>query len=383
MTKSFGVGPILAGLWLVTACAPTPPSVEEHLAKTRVDPAALAAGDAATGDERVVAEFEGGRLTVADVRRWTEGWTEFDRIRYQSADRKRELVQELVALELLAREALTAGYDQRPDVLALLKREVARRYLDDKVAARVTLRDVSDADVQAYYDTHRVEYLVPETRRLRHLVVAREGLARQARSELDTALPADDPVAGLAAWERIGEQYNEDRETRALGGDLGWVDAAGHVRGTVRDARVCEALAAAVFAVEGGWGVAGPVLCEPKWELGLVTEVRPARQQPLEEVTSRIRNRLLQERREVAKRALIDQLRSRAGVKLDEAALKALEPAAEPGTTPRVRLPSIHRLSASPSALPMLRPTVPTKARALDEATRKKLIEEQTGRMHR
>lgn|GEM_PF-3005202 len=376
-------GPFLAVLWFATACAPKPPSIEEHLAKTRVDPAVRTSSDAGTGDDRVVAEFAGGRLTVADVRRWTDGWTEFDRIRYQSPDRKRELVQELVALELLAREALTAGYDKRPDVLALLKREVARRYLDDKVASQVTLKDVSEPDVQAYFDAHRAEYLVPETRRLRHLVVAREALARQVRTELDAAIPAGDPVAGLAAWERVGEQYNEDRETRALGGDLGWVDATGSVRGTVRDAHVCAALAEAVFAVEGGWGVAGPVRCDDKWELGLVTEVRAARQQPLDEVASRLRNRLLQERREAARRELIDQLRSQAGVTIDEAAVQALEPAAAPGTKPRVKLPSIQNLSATPAALPMLRPTVPVKTRQLDDATKKALIEEQAGRVHR
>jgi len=323
----------------IWACRPKPPSVQEHLSRVRVDPHALqraAAED--SGDERVVAEFAGGSLTVSDVRRWTDDWTEYDRIRYQTPDRKKELVQQIVALELLAQEALKNGYDRRPDVVSMLKREVARRYLADRVAGSVSLKDISDDEVQRLYDTHRADYVVPETRRVRHVVLGREALAKQVRAELDAAFAAAGQGAGLGEWERLAEQYNEDRETRAVGGDLGWIDAQAHVRGSVRDLSVCPALATAAFAVEGGWGLAGPVACDQRFEIGLVVEVRPARQQPLDEVTSRIRNRLLQERRESAKRALIGGLRQRAGVTFDEAALGAVEPPR--ADVPRIQVPA-------------------------------------------
>ena len=318
----------LASALALVACRPEPPSVEQHLARVRVDPNAASKGadGEIAGDDRLVAEFAGGRLTVADVRRWTDDWTEYDRIRYQSPDRKKELVQQIVALELLAREALKDGYDRRPDVVTLLKREVARRYLDDRVAGQVTLKDIPDAEVATFYEGHRADYVSPETRRVRHVRVGRESLARQVRAELDASFAAVGQGAALSEWERLGETYNEDRDTRALGGDLGWIDAEGRIRGSVRDARVCATLATAAFGVEGGWGLAGPVECDGHWEIGLVVEVRPARQQPLDEVTSRIRNRLLQQRREAAKRALIDQLRGEAGVTVDEAALEALKP---------------------------------------------------------
>lgn len=377
--------PALLCVLVFQACAPEPPSIVEHVAHARVDPVSGSAEGSADGgaaDARVVAEFSGGKLTIADVRRWTDSWSEYDRMRYQSPDRKRELVQEIVALELLAGEAIRAGYDQRPEVLAMLKREVARRYLDDRAAGSVSLKDIPDAEVQAFYEGHRADYVTPETRRVRHLVVGREALARQVRAELDAELVAAAHDAGVRVFEAFVTKYSEDRDTRGAYGDLGWVDASGRVRGTVRDSSVCADLAAAAFAVPDGWGPVGPVACGASWVVGLVVEVRPQRQQPFDEVSSRVRNQLLQERREASKRALIDQLREQAGVRIDEAALKALEAPgrAEPS---RLRLPSVRRLGTNPATLPMLRPAVHAKVKDLDEATKRALIEEQAGKVHR
>lgn len=376
--------PALLFVLALDACAPEPPSVEEHLATTRVDPlitaAEGAAEDAAT-DARVVAEFAGGKLTIADVRSWTDAWSQYDRMRYQSPDRKRELVQEIVALELLAGEALRAGYDRRPEVLAMLKREVARRYLDDRVASSVSLKDISDADVQAFYEGHRADYVTPETRRVRQILVGRETLARQVRAELDAELASADREAGQRAFDGLVAKYSEDRDTRGANGDLGWLDAAGRVRGTVRDSTACAALAEAAFTGPDAWGPVGPVACDEKWVVALVIEVRPQRQQPFNEVASRLRNQLLQDRREASKRLLIDQLRQQAGVRLNEEALKALE---VPGRAERsrLRLPSVPRLGTNPATLPVLRPAVHAKVKDLDEATKRALIEEQAGRVH-
>jgi hypothetical protein len=399
MMKSFAA---LSLVLLIGCSKPEKVSVEEHLKTTGV-PGGLAtqaslgitpgtpqAGAAADGaSHTVVARYEGGTLTDADVREWIAHLNEVDRIRYQSTDKKRELVKEIVAMELLAREALEQGYGEREDLRLLLKIEVARRFLEDRVQQSVTLKDISEEDVTAYYAAHRAAFIRGETRQVSRIVVASEALARQVRAELDASLVGASPDARVALFKKARRRYTEETGGKEDKGVVGWIDATGIVRGIVERKRVCRDVARAAFDLPGeGTGegagegsVAGPIACDGQQVILFVDGRRPPVQMDRAQVASRIKNTLLQERKEAAKAALIKDLVSASKIQIHDEGLKAFAkpapPAAAERPSPRFRPPSLLRQGASLKGMKPIRAEASRSFERMSPERRKALLDEQ------
>src|SRR5688500_7107932 len=63
---------------------------------------------------RVVAKVGERNITLGDFAASLEHMDQFDRLRYQSPERRLELLQEMVRVQLLADEATAKGYDKEP-----------------------------------------------------------------------------------------------------------------------------------------------------------------------------------------------------------------------------------------------------------------------------
>lgn len=393
---------VLLSVALLACSKPSKVPVEEHLKTTRLpgsvashvddgDKAGASAKGAAAGaagatskdDDTVVARYDGGQLTVAGVRHWIEHLTEIDRIRYQSADTKRELVQEIVSMELLAREALDQGYGEKEELRLLLKMEVARRYLEDRVRQSVSLKDIRPEDVDAYYREHRAEFIRGETRRLSRIVVASEALARQIRSEIDAELGEGAGDKGVAVFGKALQRYTEEIQGRRDKGVVGWIDVAGLVHGIVERRQVCEDAAKAAFAVPAEGGIAGPVACEGKYSILLVDGRRAPVQLSRKEVASRIKNRLLQARKEAAKREIIKGLVAGAEIQIHDERLRALAPLRarkSPSAGPKpsgFRPPSLLKHGASMKGMKPIRAETSRSFERLDPQKKKAILDEQ------
>jgi parvulin-like peptidyl-prolyl isomerase len=371
----------LCALGLVACVKPSKVSVEEHVRSSQVAVTSVAKPTPDKGPrpdqghDKIVATWDSGTVSLADMGRWGRALSEFDRMRYQSDDRKKELLTEIISLELLAGEAISAGYDERPDVRLLMKLEVARRFLEDKVKDQVSLKDITEEAVWAYFDTHRAEFLLPETRRAWHVLVSGEAVARRVRSELLQAA-AQAPDSLEASFIRAVKQYSEDQATRIADGELGYIDARGEVHGIVRRQTVCPELARAVFSLPELPAATGFVTCDDGLHMAFVSESRPAVQQRLEEVSPRIKNRLLQDQREEARRALIDELVAKAGVSVNEEHLSTF---ARPPK--RSKLPKLKRIRHPVSPRTPVHPFVgKRKAPKLDDEKKREMLEEQRGK---
>jgi hypothetical protein len=393
---------VLLSLTLLACSKPGKVSVDEHLKTSRARVGAVAspgAGPAATTtsaseseyEATVVARFTGGQLTAADVRQWIAHLNEVDRIRYQSADTKRELVSEIVSMELLAREAIEQGYAEREEFRALLKMEVARRFLEDRVRQSVSLKDITDADVDAYYGAHRAEFIRGETRLVSRIVVGSAPLAAQVRADIDAAIAAQatpgsegEPIAAAKlVFGKALRRYTEEVHGRRDRGVVGWIDARGIVRGIVERKQVCAAVARAAFALPAEGGLAGPIPCAEEHTVILVDGRRPPVQLSRDEVASRIKNRLLQERKEAAKRDIIKSLVAKAEIRIHDERLLEVAPPATPRTKPvepakpRFRPPSLLKHGMSARGMKPIRAEASRSFERLDAETKKGLIEEQ------
>ena len=97
---------------------------------------------------------------------------QFDRLRYQSKERRRELLEEMIDVELLAAEARRLGIDKEPEtedaVRGILRDALLAQAREGRARAR---GDHRASEVRAYYDAHLDKFSEPERRRVAAIVI--------------------------------------------------------------------------------------------------------------------------------------------------------------------------------------------------------------------
>ncbi|RYE88702.1 MAG: hypothetical protein EOO75_13010 [Myxococcales bacterium] len=71
---------------------------------------------------RVLARVGDRTITLGDYAAALERMNDFDRMRYQAPDKRRELLNEMIDFELLALEARRQGLDKSPELIAAQRR---------------------------------------------------------------------------------------------------------------------------------------------------------------------------------------------------------------------------------------------------------------------
>ncbi len=160
------------------------------------------------------------------------------------------------------------------DVLDEVKRQqrTARLFQDVTASAVAT---VSDDQLPSYYDSHKADFLVPEQRHLRNIVVATK---EQADQVVQRATSGTDFAA-------LVNETSLDETTRSKQGDLGLVAAS----------QLESDYAKAAFAAAVG-SVFGPVQTRFGWNVGQVVESKPGTQPPYDQVKDQVRDALRSER---------------------------------------------------------------------------------------
>ncbi|HEY3547197.1 MAG TPA: peptidylprolyl isomerase [Propionicimonas sp.] len=124
---------------------------------------------------------------------------------------------ERMALGILERKVLAAagrgaGVDRQAAVQRALAEAadtvLAKAYVDREVAAL----DASEAGLRRYFDAHQADFRIAPRRKAHHIVVKTPDEAKAALADLDAG----------KRFEDVARARNID-ETKASGGDLGWV----------------------------------------------------------------------------------------------------------------------------------------------------------------
>jgi peptidyl-prolyl cis-trans isomerase C len=278
----------------------------------------------------VLARVGDRAITLGDYAAVLDNMDRFERLRYQTADRRRQLLDELIDIELLAREAERRGLAERPET-----KELVRQILRDEV--RKELRNSQPApdqiplgEVRAYYEAHRNDFKEPERRRVAHIATKDRAAAERALAEAKTATPKQ--------WGELVQKYGIDRkigETPGeLAGDLGMIVPPAF--GKNDNGRVPESVRVAAFEIETVPGVLGRVVEEAGlFHVVRLTGKNAPRDRTLEEAERPIRVRLAQDNLHKAEGDLERDLRLRFPVQVDDAALAKVAlppPSAGPGT---------------------------------------------------
>lgn len=266
---------------------------------------------------QVLARVGDRSITVGEFVAALEHMDQFDRMRYQAPERRQELLGEMVDVTLLADYAREKGYDKDP-----LTQQEIREILRDAMLRKAHENlpppsDIPETEVRAYFEAHRSEFRDPERRRVSAIVLTSEAAANLVLESAKKATPVQwgDLVRARSADSRAKADVPAD-----LAGDFGFVSPPGDSRGS--NASVPEEVRAAVFEI----AAPGDVLPRVVKSSGRFFVVKlAARTEPhdrtFEDVERAIRVRVMQDRIQAKDDALLDELRRKYSVAIDEAAL--------------------------------------------------------------
>lgn len=279
---------------------------------------------------RVLAKVGDRTITLGDFAASLEHLDQFDRLRYQSPERRLELLKEMIRVQLLADEAVAKGYDKEPEAAEELRAVLREAVIGELKKSARAPADVPAAEVRAYFDAHRAEYKDPERRRLSLIVAKDEAAGVQIIEAYKKAGLADAGAdARAVAWGQLVRDKSLDAQARAnvpidLAGDFGFVSPPGDPRGA--SARIPEEVRVAGFGIAQVGDVAGaPVTAGGKvYVVKLSTKV-DARERTFEEAERTIRVKLAQDELEKKESELLAALRKELDVKIDEAALATVK----------------------------------------------------------
>ena len=151
----------------------------------------------------------------------------------------------------------------------------------------------TEEELQRYYQEHRQEFLVPEQRLVRHILLHGKDIGdiQKPLEQIRQQLRAGKPFAAVA------KVFSEDAGTKSLGGELGWIQ-----RGMLP-----PELEKVVFAVPVQQ-LSAPVKGPEGWHVFLVEESRGGTEQPFAAVKEAIAKKLMAKRNQEAMQTAQDQL---------------------------------------------------------------------------
>jgi len=326
--------------------------------KTEATPAS--SSSAATGPKPLSPELAAKTLakvgdrviTLGEYAAALERMDSFERMRYQSPDRRKRLLDEMIEVELMAQEARRRGLDKAEETQERVRQILRDQLLDELKKGGPAAAELSDADLHAYYDAHKDDFSEPERRRVAGIVVDTKA---QAATVLAKALKAD-----ASAWGQLVDQYSNTRGPRPsapapneLAGDLGIVGPPGHPRGA--NPRIPEPVREAAFKATAVGETYGSVVeADKKFYVIRITSKTDARARSFEEAQRAIRTAVVQSRVDEKEKALEKDLRAKFPVKVDDAALEKMPmppPSAAP-QSPSVPPPGGAGALRAPGGLP-------------------------------
>lgn len=275
---------------------------------------ALPAGVAST----VLAEVNGRPLTVAEYAAALGRLDPMERLRYQAPERRQELLQELIDLELLAAEAERRGLANQPETQRRI-RQALRDELRADLRRQVAAQEPTKGDLRRYFDEHPAEFQEPERRRVSVIELSSRVDAERVLGEARKG--------GEEAWPLLVKKHSLRQGELAdlppkLFGDWGIVTREALAPS---EKEIPDPVRAAVFTIaELGQLASGVVEAGRRFYVVRMTGKSEARKRTFEESEHSIQRILTRQRLEAAERSLEAELRTRYPVTIDEAALAAV-----------------------------------------------------------
>jgi len=286
----------------------------------------------------VVATVGNESITADDLKRRLDETSPFLRARYNTLDRKKEFLENMIRNELLAQEAQRQGFDKSPAVKEQAKRAMIQELIKKQLDERLSGADIADGELKKFYDAHLDDFVKPERARVFHILFA----AKDAKEKAAAKKHAAELLKDIEAREKKGEvnafltaaiKESKDQLSAPMGGDLRFLS-----RDELAKAYNPE-LAAAAFELKNPGDKAGPLETPAGVELVKLQVKTVALNRSFEDSKESIRGRMARERRSREYDDWMKKLRENAKVSINDAELDKVQ--VESALTPP-GMPAMH-----------------------------------------
>jgi peptidyl-prolyl cis-trans isomerase D len=184
------------------------------------------------------------------------------------------LTEESIATEIeISDSDIQAFYDNNPTLYQLPESADVEyiRITREEVAAQVEIAEEALAD---YYEDNKDRYLQDEQRQARHILILFDDDEEAARAKAEDLFAQ---IQGGASFEALAEEHSMDGGTAPRGGDLG----------ALTQTQLPDALGAAIFSMEEG-AIEGPVRSDFGFHIVRLDEVFERGPLPFDQVRSEL-----------------------------------------------------------------------------------------------
>lgn len=268
------------------------------------DAGAAGPGGKARSKERnkVVATIGEDKITVGMLEDELNRQNPYVRMRFTEDARKREFLKNMIRFEVLAREARRRELQRDPEVVRRVKRVMIDRMMDQLRSSLVSMEQITDKDVEAYYNANRSQFHQPPKVRASQIVLKTRQEALAAYNK------ASQKQGDVRHFSALVQEHSIDKASRERRGDLGFFDRT--------TTKIPKPVVDAAFAIDALWRVGPPVQTDEGWVVLMRTGEMDAVNRPLELERNRIKNRLYNQRRLKAVEKFVDDLQARAKVQI-------------------------------------------------------------------
>lgn len=302
---------------LACASCKSPPSSGAPDGGAAVNPAGLTPDQAA----EVVAKVGDHSITLGEFAETIEQMDQFDRMRYQAPERRKELLSEMIDTELLADDAREHGYDKDPQTQQEIRQALRDAFVKKAREGVPTPDEIPDPEVSAYFDAHKADFHDPERRRVSVIVVASKAAGDAIVASLQGASPAH--------WGEVVRSKSLDPRAKAnvpldFAGDLGFVSPPGDPRGA--NPRIPPEVREAAFGIDAVGGIApASVAAAGRFYVVKLTAKTPPHDRTLADVARTIRVKLSQEKTRDMEDKLLEQLQHHYPVRFVDGGLDSVK----------------------------------------------------------
>ena len=297
----------------------------------------------------VVAEVGDEKITADEVRQRLNETSPFLRARYNTVERKKEFLENMVRNELLAQEAIRQGYDKSPAVREQTKRAMIQELIKHQLDSKLAGTDIPEEELKKFYDAHLDDFVKPERARVFHILLpAKDGRERAEAKKKAAALLKDvdarEKKGEVNAFQSAAIKESKDALSAPLGGDLRFLS-----KDELTKAYNAE-LANAAFELKNPGDKTQPFETPAGVELVKLQVKTVAMNRSFEESKEPIRQRMARERRSRDYDEWVKKLRENTKVAIHEQELEKVQVDAAPSPQQPAGISSAHSPGLPPVA---------------------------------
>lgn len=252
---------------------------------------------------QVMAEVNSATITTGDFERELKNLPEYLKAMADTPQGRKEMLDTMVIRELILQQASKDGLDKGPEIEEKLqdlkKRLIVESFLKKKVEAE---SQVSDADLQKFYEQNKDKFKSGEQMRASHILVKTEKEAKEILAQIKAG----------GNFEELAKKNSVDSSS-AKGGDLGWFGKGSMV----------PAFEKAALSLKEGQ-VSGVVKSDFGFHIIKLTGKRAAGIRPLEEVKDQIKGAIMPTKQQEVFQKIKEELKKTAKISVKEDVLNSM-----------------------------------------------------------